>query len=522
MILTLTLALMLVFGSISSAAEAQEPCCKVVSVDLAKRLVTAQEKATGETLRFKVRDAALLRTLRAGMSFGVEPELDALAPGQRFSIRLATSHRRLQPRKAGQCCELLSDASDEPAAAPPSTRAGGKTLTERRPSPPEASIRPPDAGKAPSDDRSGSAELRPKGRGPQRAPKQPTQPVGGIKPAPQPQVAPKPGGREVQGHPQAKGPYPRRTPQPRVPNPGRGLRSPAEAAPPDPRQGGRTPPPGSKPLLSTDHLPPGRPVDLNRYCRDRYAGGGVRAGTMEAVLIEPGDADSWRCRHTWGESTTYREISIAEACTMQWGPWAEAQLGNRSDPYSWSCTLPPATVLEPRLHKVRTPSPGHGPDGKADDLELFFFVRHVSPVCSGDGYYKVYRLCDEWAYTWRQGGIRIGTYVIEHRMPRLTLYPGDALVVDWFAREHGRFNTYDECGIRSGGAVITPVSKLFTEEDNWGIGYNGPTYRGGPWNPNYGRREPPETAHMECLSQSDGWGDPIMHIKIEYFIDKIE
>jgi Cu/Ag efflux protein CusF len=61
--------------AISSVTEAQvrtkstdgEPCCSITAVDVAKGIATARDK-TGKSFRFSVKDAALLKSLRAGQA----------------------------------------------------------------------------------------------------------------------------------------------------------------------------------------------------------------------------------------------------------------------------------------------------------------------------------------------------------------------------------------------------------------------------------------------------------------------
>jgi Cu/Ag efflux protein CusF len=47
------------------------PCCAIVSIDMAQAVVTARDKA-GKTFRFRVADAALLKTLRVGQSVAAD------------------------------------------------------------------------------------------------------------------------------------------------------------------------------------------------------------------------------------------------------------------------------------------------------------------------------------------------------------------------------------------------------------------------------------------------------------------
>lgn len=217
----------------------------------------------------------------------------------------------------------------------------------------------------------------------------------------------------------------------------------------------------------------GHPIDLNRYCRKKY--GAPRAVIVNAVLLDSRDAYSWRCEKTRGASSDYRElvdISIVEACSVQYGPWAEAGLERRRDPYSWYCNLPPSTKVVLHLNRVYVDFNGDSV-GKGE-LQFFFKVRHLSPKCSGKRYGSGYRECNEWAYD-KKKKAKSGTKVeIDHFMPHVTLYNDDAFQVDWWAKEYDGLRLSDECGTQSneGGAVIIPVRKTFTKADDWGIGHH--------------------------------------------------
>jgi len=90
---------------ISNAAQAQvrtkssdgEPCCSITAVDAAKGIATARDK-TGKSFRFSVKDAALLKSLRAGQA--------VFADFKTGKVRI---------HGAEPCCSIISSA---PTATP--------------------------------------------------------------------------------------------------------------------------------------------------------------------------------------------------------------------------------------------------------------------------------------------------------------------------------------------------------------------------------------------------------------------
>ncbi len=112
----------------------REACCEVVGTDNRAALVTARVSATGETFRFKVKDGAILRGLRARQRFDTRPGPEQLKPGRSFSIVLE------QPAKAraikgpraqvlNRCCQLVASRGSTSASQPTRRRAATKPVT---------------------------------------------------------------------------------------------------------------------------------------------------------------------------------------------------------------------------------------------------------------------------------------------------------------------------------------------------------------------------------------------------------
>lgn len=82
-------------------------------------------------------------------------------------------------------------------------------------------------------------------------------------------------------------------------------------------------------------------VDLNDYCQRKYGGHAELTGDFKF------NAYSWRC--TGGKKSSigiplgmsgefsWHEISVNEACQMQYGKKAYSKTLNSKDPYSWRC-----------------------------------------------------------------------------------------------------------------------------------------------------------------------------------------
>ena len=162
---------------------------------------------------------------------------------------------------------------------------------------------------------------------------------------------------------------------------------------------------------------------------------------------------------------------MPKVCRWQYGPWARAGLGRRNDPYSWYCHLPPSTKVALHIQNVEVWEDG---DYRSEgELHFFFAARHLSPKCSGKLYRvggRSYRTCKEWPHDKRKNSKGRRTVSINYTFPHVNLHDGDAFQIDWYAKEYDPLNVTQKCGTLSGDAVIIPVRKTFTSEDNWGIG----------------------------------------------------
>jgi Cu/Ag efflux protein CusF len=70
---------------IGSSVKPAAPCCGITGIDLSAGVVTARETATGKTFQFKVENAALLKSLKAGQgvyaNFGThQVSVDGITP----------------------------------------------------------------------------------------------------------------------------------------------------------------------------------------------------------------------------------------------------------------------------------------------------------------------------------------------------------------------------------------------------------------------------------------------------------
>lgn len=74
-----------------------EPCCAIVSINVAQSIATARDKA-GKTFQFSVKDGALLKSLRVG---------------QAVSADFATG--RVAVNGAAPCCAIVGKPSVQPA-----------------------------------------------------------------------------------------------------------------------------------------------------------------------------------------------------------------------------------------------------------------------------------------------------------------------------------------------------------------------------------------------------------------------
>lgn len=81
------------------APQAAEPCCRINGIDVATRVVTAAELASGRVFRFEVKDGALLGSLKVG---------------QKVHADFGTGKVRIHT--AEPCCNIIghSSGSDKP------------------------------------------------------------------------------------------------------------------------------------------------------------------------------------------------------------------------------------------------------------------------------------------------------------------------------------------------------------------------------------------------------------------------
>lgn len=78
---------------------ASEPCCSVTAIDAKTGLVTAQETATSKTFDFRVKDKALLKTLKVGAQESAD-----------FGTQKVTIH------SATPCCVIVGPLRAAPVA----------------------------------------------------------------------------------------------------------------------------------------------------------------------------------------------------------------------------------------------------------------------------------------------------------------------------------------------------------------------------------------------------------------------
>lgn len=227
---------------------------------------------------------------------------------------------------------------------------------------------------------------------------------------------------------------------------------------PSPQIGERVVPAGME--TPTDSEVSGDPVDLNAYCLATHGEG------AEALLLNKQDAYSWKC--IVGSPSALHPIDVEKACMMQ-NPFTTAELGNRCDPYSWSCTkLPVRKLVYIRLDAIEFQLPGLN---EAPDLSVYFTARHASPRCSGTEYGDGNHTCGEWEYKLSEKLDPGGSLYIEITgwVYPFYLYEGSVLQIDFWAKEKDLFFD-DYCGFVRGNTVIVPARRTFTESDNWGIG----------------------------------------------------
>jgi len=92
-------------------------------------------------------------------------------------------------------------------------------------------------------------------------------------------------------------------------------------------------------------------LDLNRYCSDK--GWGI------ATLNGGNTAYDWRCQ----SGSTYHEMSISEACQMQYGTGYVAEYRNFNNPNSWYCQA----LANGGSGNQQNPEPGPNPVTRPND-----------------------------------------------------------------------------------------------------------------------------------------------------------
>lgn len=134
-ILASLVVLMLAYGSLVTLAQAGESCCTIVGVDKRTTVVTARERATGRTLRFRVKHAALLKRLKAGQTIGLRPDLRRLNAGQSFSVTFGPRAGSLRPHYGEDCCTLVSRSAPrlDPGLKKPGMSPRARTGTRAQP-----------------------------------------------------------------------------------------------------------------------------------------------------------------------------------------------------------------------------------------------------------------------------------------------------------------------------------------------------------------------------------------------------
>lgn len=184
-----------------------------------------------------------------------------------------------------------------------------------------------------------------------------------------------------------------------------------------------------------------RPLDLDRYCRDKYG------NEFSSVLIDPKGAYDWRC--TPGlqrNSPQLRDVNVVEACQAQHGPLAIPKTGNASDGYSWCCELPPNTPIRVYLRRINVY--GNGDTVGRGNIELSFKVILGAKYCGGRSVrgYSNYFVCDEWNNTVRRKIDDNRSWAIRYTTPAIGVTADSALFIEWMAAEDDTLSGDDRCG----------------------------------------------------------------------------
>ena len=82
-------------------AAAAEPCCSITAIDARTGIVSARNHANGRVIRFRVADAALLRSVKVGQS-----------------VYADSGTQKVSLDGAAPCCAILNVRPAEPAGQP--------------------------------------------------------------------------------------------------------------------------------------------------------------------------------------------------------------------------------------------------------------------------------------------------------------------------------------------------------------------------------------------------------------------
>lgn len=184
---------------------------------------------------------------------------------------------------------------------------------------------------------------------------------------------------------------------------------PAWACAPSPQLEERVVPGGGE---TPDSEVSGEPVNFNAYCLAKYGEG------ADALLLDKQDAYRWQC--IGGSPLALHTIDVDRVCAFQ-NHTTTAALGDRCDPYSWSCTKLPVTLIYFRLDNFIRSGSGFLFFSEGDlELKIDMSVKLWSPRCSG--------LCEVWKYTIIDQ--EIGGPMIDHDIDSVHpfyLYDGSSL-----------------------------------------------------------------------------------------------
>ncbi len=105
--LTLLSAMLLLAAGVHAA----QPCCNIVAIDAKAAVVTAKDKASGKLFKFRVQDAALLRSLKVGQKVYAnhatgKVSVDGAAPCCAITEPIAKDAAK--PKYSEPCCNVAA------------------------------------------------------------------------------------------------------------------------------------------------------------------------------------------------------------------------------------------------------------------------------------------------------------------------------------------------------------------------------------------------------------------------------